>query len=104
MTARRPSEEDYSQAKVYMRQTDELIASLNVNISNPKSNNEESLISRLLSTYEKLKEASEKATPVAWERTLADGRNGDEMMRRVWALREELLIAEKLIRVGQASD
>src|SRR5271169_1194096 len=100
MTLYRPAEEGYSQAQVYIRQTDELVASLNLNLSIPKLK-EEPVTSRLLSTYERLKEASDKASPVEWERTVVDGRNGDEMMRQVWALRTELLISEKSMRIAR---
>ena len=91
------SEQEY-RAKVLVEQTDRLLTILHVDVSNLPKRDPAHLawrgrpaVFRLAAdAYDKLAEADKKTKDrVLWERTMEkDGRNGDELMKRWWAILE----------------
>ncbi len=94
------STEQEQSAKILVEQTDRLLAILAVDVSNvlirdplhPAWCGRPSVFRLAADAYDRLAEADKKTRDrVLWERTTEkDGRNGDELMRRLWALLREV--------------
>ncbi len=83
--------EDQRKAQVLAQQADCLIGKLNVTVSDAETFQTGAPEFRLAAdAYERIAKASKRADSVAWERTAVDGRNGDELMERLWQVREAL--------------
>ena len=67
-------------------QASTLLANLGITVSHP--DNAENSEALALKWYERLAAAEKKPNQVSWERTLIDGRNGAELMARLWELKE----------------
>lgn len=79
--------------KVLARQTDCLIRKLNLGaLDAGRSSLGTPEFCQAADAYERLHAACRKTTQVTWERTLVDGRNGDELMDRLWNVREALRV------------
>ena len=78
-------------AQILAEQAERLIQKLGIDVSDVRS---ESKYSRAYQqaddAYEQLAAASKKTKPKTWEDTMVDGRNGDELMSRLWPVRQEL--------------
>jgi len=91
MTIDASKQEERRKIDVQARQANDLIGKLNVDVSDAETFLTGSPEFRLSAgTYERLNSARKKADLVLWERTLVDGRNGADLMQRVWEVRQEL--------------
>ena len=79
------------QARVLAEQADLLIQKLGVDVSevNPESKYSHAY-QQAGDAYERLSAASNKTKPKTWEDTMVEGRNCDELMSRLWPIRQEL--------------
>jgi hypothetical protein len=78
-------------AQILAEQADHLIQKLGVDVSDVKPELRYShAFQQAAYAYERLNSARGKAKPEAWENTMIIGRNGDELMSRLWPVREEL--------------
>jgi hypothetical protein len=78
-------------SQVLADQAERLIKMLGIDVSEVKSEPEYSLaFQQAEESYERLSAVSKKTKPKTWEDTMVDGRNGDELMSRLWPVRQEL--------------
>ncbi len=78
-------------AGVLANQADRLVRKLVVDVSKvPTHSRCSPAFRQAADAYERLARAGRAADRVAWERTAVDGRNGAEVMDRLWKVREEL--------------
>lgn len=88
MTSR---EEQEQLGKILVKQADHLITMLAVDVSTVPKWQMYSPVFRLVAdAYDQLAFAEKQADPVMGERTNVDGRNGAELMQRLWDVREEI--------------
>jgi hypothetical protein len=92
MTSKEPNQEDIDrQTKILVDQADRLIAILALDVSTAeKAPKGSPAFRRSSDAYHRLTLAQNKSDSVAWERTRVDGRDGDELMRLLWDVREKL--------------
>lgn len=82
-------------AGVLVVQADRLIRQLDVDVEVDVSKAKTSAgyspaFHQVDNAYERLASAMKRVGPVAWERTMVDGRNGDELMDRLWKVRDSI--------------
>ena len=72
-------------------QADALLKKLGIAFSDQGRNSGVDPETLAFERYERLATAERESTQVAWERTVVDGRNGRELMARLWEIRDYLL-------------
>jgi hypothetical protein len=78
-------------ARILAEQAERLIQKLGIDVSDVRSESKYShAYQQAEDAYERLTAASRKTKPKTWEDTMVDGRNGDELMSRIWPVRQEL--------------
>jgi hypothetical protein len=86
-------------AKILVEQSDRLLSTFAVDVSHVPVRDpahiawsgRPSVFRLAADAYDKLAEAKKTVSPVLWERTTEkDGRNGDELMTRLWDLLVEI--------------
>jgi hypothetical protein len=78
-------------AQILAEQAERLIQKLGIDVSDVSSESKYShAYQQAADAYERLSAASSKTKPKIWEDTMVDGRNGDELMSRLWPVRQEL--------------
>jgi hypothetical protein len=77
--------------RVLVDQASELIAKLGVDVSQaPRFDTGPTEFREAANAYERLAYAHKQTGTVRWERAAVNGRNGDDLMQRLWNLRQEL--------------
>ena len=87
---------DERYVQVLSNQASRVIASLVVDVTDVEVfSNGSTTFRHAADTYERLALAEKRTTRILWERTRVDGRNGDELMQRLWEVREQLRHQDK---------
>lgn len=78
-------------ATLLVSQAHQLIALLGVDVSGAQAHSKGSpTLQRVANAYDGLAQTEKKADRVRWERIQIEGRNGSELMQRLWEVREGL--------------
>jgi hypothetical protein len=88
-----PTNELEQEVRILVDQADRLIRQLGVDVSKAATSSMYSdAFRQIFHAYERLAEARKQLIEqaVLWERETVDGRNGEELMRRLWCVREKL--------------
>jgi hypothetical protein len=82
-----------------IQQADLLISQLGADVSKaPRSSMRSYGCRQAADAYERLAVAQNLIERTVWERETVDGRNGDEIMSRLWIVRDKLCKPEKVVK------